>query len=315
MSEKPIRLISRKSLLALWQANYVKQKILALHPNETIQIIGINTEADKILTLPLTKLGGKGLFVKELEEALLRNEADIAVHSMKDVPTELPTGLKITAILKRADPREAFLSHQASSIFNLPLKATLGTSSLRRQAQVLRLRPDLIVKPLRGNVDTRLKKLDQGEFDAIILAVCGLERLGFKNRITAIFEPDEILPSIGQGALGIECREEDFRILRLITALNDRKTQACLTAERALNASLGGNCHTPIAGLASVSVNNKLSLQALVASPKGDKILLAKHEGTLKFAHQLGQTVAEALKLMNAQQLISMTDEHINHQT
>lgn len=294
-----LRIVTRKSLLALWQAEHVKSRLIDLYPSLNVTLIGVSTEGDKILDVPLAKVGGKGLFVKELEEALFRNEADIAVHSMKDVPSQLPSGLKIACMLERIDPRDAFISNHYDSLDALPPEAVVGTSSLRRQAQVLRVRPDLLVKPLRGNVDTRLNKLDQGEFEAIILAVAGLERLGFGHRIREIFHPNVMLPGIGQGALGIECREDDQRIIDLVAPLHHGETSLCLTAERSMNEALGGSCQSPIAGFARIQrmgqEKNRILLQltGMVASPEGKRILLSEKKvefDALEVTDSLGAT-------------------------
>lgn len=338
-----LRIVTRKSLLALWQAEHVKSRLLDLHPSLNVTLIGVSTEGDKILDVPLAKVGGKGLFVKELEEALLRNEADLAVHSMKDVPSQLPEGLKIASVLERIDPRDAFISNHYDSLDALPPGAVVGTSSLRRQAQVLRVRPDLTVKSLRGNVDTRLNKLDQGEFAAIILAVAGLERLGFEHRIREIFHPDVMLPGIGQGALGIECREGDKPVADLVAPLHHAMTGICLAAERSMNEALGGSCQSPIAGFARVQrmakeVENKkeeskhvfLTLKGMVASPEGQSILFSEKSivfdavvfdsvvsadaivsvdsldllGLLESSMALGKEVAEELRQQGADAII-----------
>lgn len=304
---KSLKIVSRKSLLALWQANFVKEKLLQLSPYLEISIIGVSTEGDRILDVPLNKIGGKGLFVKELEDVLLKKQADIAVHSMKDVPAVLPEGLMIGAILERENPCDVFVSKQYESLEDMPKNAVIGTSSLRRQAQVLALRPDLKIKSLRGNVDTRLRKLEQGEYDAIILAYAGLQRLGFQKKIRQIFKPEEMLPGIGQGALGIECRREDEDILNLIQALEDPITAACVNAERSMNALLQGGCESPIAGLATLTNDfpKQLILRGLVAELDGSLILTAEKQGGLNEAAEIGEHVARALKLKGADKIIT----------
>lgn len=302
--KQPLRIVTRKSMLAMWQAEFVKHQLQTLYPSLPITLIGVSTEGDKIIDIPLTKLGGKGLFVKELEEVLLRNEADIAVHSMKDVPSDLCEGLIIAAILERADARDALISNQFASLAELPSGALVGTSSLRRQAQLLHLRPDLTVKSLRGNVDTRLKKLDNEEFSAIILAVAGLERLGFKDRITEIFSPQHMLPGVGQGALGIECRSIDIRSQTLIAPLHHINTNDCLTAERSLNQALNGSCQSPIAAYATLVDHNILILQGRVALPNGKTVLKAQEAGTIANAFELGKHVANALLEQGAGDII-----------
>jgi len=242
MSEEILRIATRKSQLALWQANYVKSMLEHHHPELKIELVTMTTQGDKILDTPLAKVGGKGLFVKELETGMLEGAADIAVHSMKDVPVEFPEGLHLPVICQREDPRDAFVSNTFKSLEQLPQGATLGTSSLRRQSQIAALRPDLKIKDLRGNVNTRLQKLDDGEYDAIILAAAGLKRLDFEERITQFIDTDVCLPAIGQGAVGIECRTDDARINNLIAPLTDNKTLIRVLAERAMNQRLQGGC-------------------------------------------------------------------------
>ena len=247
MARTEIRIATRKSPLALWQANYVKNVLLAKHENLAVELVPMTTKGDKILDAPLAKVGGKGLFVKELEKAMLDNQADIAVHSMKDVPMEFPRGLGLAVICEREDPSDAFVSNSFASLDELPKGAKVGTSSFRRQCQLSSLRPDLNIIDLRGNVGTRLEKLDKGEYDAIILATAGLLRLEMDERITQRFSCDQCLPAGGQGAIGIECRTEDIDTLKLIDCLHHNGTAARVTAERAVNARLQGGCQAPIA--------------------------------------------------------------------
>lgn len=303
MKKIPLRIVSRKSPLALWQAEFVKAQLLQHHPNLDITILGISTEGDGLLNIPLTKIGGKGLFVKELEEHLLSFQADIAVHSLKDMPSQLPLGLEIAAILKREDPRDAFVSTQFADIKDLPANARVGSSSLRRQSQFLALHPESRIEMLRGNVDTRVQKLDRGEFDAILLAVAGLKRLGLEHRITETFSPDVMLPAIGQGALGIECRMDDEVSKNLIASLNDYSTSQCVSAERQMNALLDGGCQLPVAGLATLSAGI-LTLTGLVASPDGQVILKSTAFGDLENPLSLGQSVAENLLAKGAQKIL-----------
>ncbi|MGD8407522.1 MAG: hydroxymethylbilane synthase, partial [Thiohalophilus sp.] len=248
-----LRIATRKSQLALWQAEYVKNALEAIHADLKVELIKMTTQGDKILDTPLAKVGGKGLFVKELENGLLSGEADIAVHSMKDVPVSLPEGLHLPVICPREDPRDAFVSNNHQTLEDLPEGARLGTSSLRRQCQVAELRPDLQIIDLRGNVNTRLQKLDDDHYDAIILAAAGLKRLGFEERITQFLGPDISLPAIGQGAVGIECRVDDEWVNALIAPLNDKTTALRVRAERAMNLRLNGGCQVPIAGFAEIS--------------------------------------------------------------
>ena len=242
-----IRIATRKSPLALWQAEYIQQRLLELNPGLQVELVKMVTQGDKILDTPLAKVGGKGLFVKELEVGMLNGDADIAVHSMKDVPVEFPAGLHLAVICEREDPRDAFVSNRFTSIEDLPHGATVGTSSLRRQCQLRAWRPDLKISDLRGNVNTRLAKLDEGKYDAIILASAGLIRLGFSDRIRAFLDTDICLPAIGQGAVGVECRVDDERINALLEPLNHERTHTCVMAERAMNHRLEGGCQVPIA--------------------------------------------------------------------
>lgn len=247
-----IRIATRRSPLALWQAEHVAKLLKASHPSIEIELVKMITQGDKILDTPLSKIGGKGLFVKELEQGMLNGDADIAVHSMKDVPAQLPDGLEMAAILEREDPRDAFVSNTYASIDDLPQGAVVGTSSLRRQCQLLQMRPDLRIKSLRGNVNTRLQKLDDGDYDAIILAAAGLIRLGFESRIKTAIPMNTMLAAIGQGAIGVECRTGDEETLRLIECLHHDTTATRVTAERAMNFKLEGGCQAPIAGHARI---------------------------------------------------------------
>lgn len=303
-------LVTRKSALALWQAHYVKNQLEKLYPNLSIQVIGVSTEGDKNLDTSLSKMGGKGLFVKELEEYLLSGRADIAVHSMKDMPAEIPRGLCIGAILERADPRDVIVlsaSNKARGIKTLkqlPAGAVIGSSSLRRQAQMQAIRSDLSIKPLRGNVDTRIKKLDNDEFDAIILAAAGLERLNFQDRMSVILETTQMLPAVGQGALGIECRIEDEETKALIMPLHHIATGWCLEAERRMNAHLGGSCQLPVAGFACLKGNEQLFLRGLVGTSEGSLILHMEALGSVHEAEKIGEQVAIGLLAQGAQDII-----------
>jgi len=303
MSNNRIVIATRQSPLALWQAEHVQRRLKEAHPGLEVELLKMTTQGDKILDTPLAKIGGKGLFVKELEQGLLDGRADIAVHSMKDVPVELPDGLHLPVILDREDPRDAFVSNQYDSFEALPQGAKLGTSSLRRQCQLSALRPDLEVISLRGNVGTRLKKLDDGEYDAIILAAAGLMRLELTERITARIATDTCLPAIGQGAVGIECRSDDPRVNEIINVLNDESTHLRVTAERALNHRLEGGCQVPIGGHAEID-GNKLRLRALVGSPDGSEMVRGEVNGTLAEAEKIGVELADDLLSRGADRIL-----------
>jgi hydroxymethylbilane synthase len=289
-----IRIATRKSPLAMWQAEHVAAALKAAHPGIQVELLGMTTQGDRILDTPLAKIGGKGLFIKELEQGLLSGEADIAVHSMKDVPVELPEGLHLAVIMQREDPRDAFVSNAYKDLDSLPKGACVGTSSLRRQCQLAENRPDLQIRSLRGNVNTRLRKLDEGEYDAIILAAAGLMRLGFEQRITALIGPEQSLPAIGQGAVGIECRTDDVRVNELIAPLHHPETAVCVQAERAMNRRLDGGCQVPIAGYAMLESGN-LWLRGLVGEPDGSNIIRGEVEGTPEEAESMGVGLAERL--------------------
>lgn len=294
---REIRIATRKSALALWQAEYVKARLEQAHPGLKVSLVPMVSRGDKLLDAPLAKIGGKGLFVKELETALLENEADIAVHSMKDVPMDFPEGLGLFCICEREDPRDAFVSNTYDNLEALPPGSVVGTSSLRRQAQLLARRPDLKIQFLRGNVNTRLAKLDAGEYDAIILAAAGLIRLGFAGRIRASIGVDDSLPAGGQGAVGIECRSADSEIHALLAPLHHAETAARVTAERALNKRLNGGCQVPIACYALLE-DGQLWLRGLVGQPDG--ALLLRAEGRGSEAEALGVQVAEQLLAQGA---------------
>ncbi|MFT6103310.1 MAG: hydroxymethylbilane synthase [Granulosicoccus sp.] len=296
-----ITIATRKSPLALWQAEYVKARLEQLHANLTVILLPMTSRGDHILDVPLAKVGGKGLFVKELEHALLENEADIAVHSMKDVPMEFPEGLGLSVICEREDPRDAFVSNKYSRFADLPPGAVVGTSSLRRQCQLLEQRPDLQIRFLRGNVNTRLRKLDEGEYEAIILAAAGLMRLKMHDRIAEYLSPEICLPAGGQGAVGIECRDDDEQVKTWLAPLNDTITHECVAAERAMNRRLEGGCQVPIASYAIHSDDRKqLWLRGLVGSPDGKTMLVNEVTGSAKQAEVLGVELAERLLAMGA---------------
>ena len=298
-----IRIVTRKSPLALKQTNIVAEHLATLHPKIKIEIIPVVSEGDERLQSPLSEIGGKGLFVKSLEKVLIEDRADIAVHSMKDVPCQLPEGFIVAAALTRADPSDAFVSKNYDHLEQLPKRAIVGTASLRRQCQLKHRYPDIKVLPLRGNVGTRLAKLDSGECDALILAAAGLERLGLSRRIRCLLPHPISLPAIGQGIIGIECLH-DHPMLSYITALNDTTSYACLQAERALSSALGGDCRMPIAAYAQYN-NDNLYLSALVGDIDGKKILRDERHGTLEQSEQLGIAAANALLAQGAAALIA----------
>lgn len=302
--KQTLTIATRKSPLALWQAEFVKAKLEAAHPGLEVTLLPMSTKGDKILDVPLAKIGGKGLFTKELEDQMNEGLADIAVHSMKDVPMELPEGFALGAIMERHSPTDAFVSNDYAGFDDLPQGAVLGTSSLRRKAQLLSLRPDLTVKDLRGNVGTRLGKLDAGEFDAIVLATSGLQRLELDDRIRHEFTPDQCLPAVTQGTLGIEYRAEDKDVLDLIRVLNHEPTEIRTRAERAMNHRLEGGCQVPI-GVYAVLENDRIALEGLVASLDGKEVLKASTEGASKDAEAIGIQVAEELLSKGADKILN----------
>ena len=303
MLEKTLKIATRQSPLALWQANYVKDCLQQLYPDLIVELVPMVTKGDVILDSPLAKIGGKGLFVKELENALLNKEADIAVHSMKDVPMQFPEGLGLAVICKREDPRDAFVSNSYRTFAELPQGAVVGTSSLRRQCQLKALRPDLDIRSLRGNVGTRLSKLDNGDYDAIILASAGLIRLGLADRIASFIEVEQSLPAAGQGAVGIECRTDDVQVKQLLAPLADAETTCCVLAERAMNNHLQGGCQVPIGGYA-VLQQGQLYLRALVGNVDGSQIIRAEGKSAVKNADVLGVQIAEQLLAQGADKIL-----------
>jgi hydroxymethylbilane synthase len=305
---KTLKIASRESALALWQSRYIKAQLESLYPELEVEIVGMTTKGDQILDVPLAKIGGKGLFVKELETSMLAGSTDIAVHSMKDVPMEFPENLELAAICERANPFDAFVSNAYQNVAELPQGATVGTSSLRRHSQLAALRPDLNIVPLRGNVNTRLAKLDAGEFDAIILAASGLERLAFDDRIKSVLTEVESLPAVGQGALGIECRSDDLEIKALLAPLKHVESEICVKAERAMNHRLHGGCQVPIAGYATLK-GETITLQGLVASVDGKTILKSNLSGSSEQPEILGVAVAEALLKQGAGPLLAALSE------
>jgi hydroxymethylbilane synthase len=304
MSKRIIRIATRKSALALWQAEYVKAALLRTHNHLQVELVPMSTQGDKILDTPLAKIGGKGLFIKELEVAMTEGRADIAVHSMKDVPVTFPDGFGLHAICERENPFDAFVSNHFNTLEELPQNAVVGTSSLRRQCQLRKVRPDLVIKDLRGNVNTRLAKLDAGEYDAIVLAAAGLIRLGMKKRIRNEMPAELSLPAVGQGAVGIECRNDDASLIALLAPLNHLETYIRVRAERSMNAKLNGGCQVPIGSFAELD-GQHITLRGLVGSVDGKVMLYAEQSDVLENAEQLGERVAELLLAQGAGEILS----------
>jgi len=299
-----LRIATRSSPLALWQAEEVARRLKLLYPDLEVPLVLMKTKGDKMLDAPLAKIGGKGLFVKELEAGILEGRADIAVHSMKDVPISFPEGLELGLIMEREDPRDAFVSNHYDSLASMPEGKLVGTSSLRRQTQIRERYPHLKIDWLRGNVNTRLRKLDDGEYDAIILASAGLVRLGFEQRIKQAIEPEECLPAIGQGAVGIEVRSGDTAVMELLAPLAHAETTSRLVAERALNEALNGGCQVPIAGYA-VLTDEQIYMRGLVGEPDGSRILRAEINGSVDQAASLGKRLAEDLLAQGAGEILA----------
>jgi hydroxymethylbilane synthase len=291
---KTLKIATRKSPLALWQAEHVKKCLLDTHSDLSVELVTMTTEGDRFLDAPLVAVGGKGLFIKELEQALLEGRADIAVHSMKDVTIDLPDELDLPVIMQREDTRDVFISNTYKRIEDLPENAVLGTSSLRRQSQVKALHPKIELKDLRGNVGTRLGKLDAGEYDAIMLAAAGIIRLGMSERVTQLIPPDILLPAIGQGAIGIECRAGDDEVLKLISPLNHEDTSICVQTERAFSRRLFGGCQLPIAGQAVVN-GDEIELTGLIAKVDGSEVIKATQAGNIADSNNIGIALAETL--------------------
>jgi hydroxymethylbilane synthase len=311
-----IVIATRESILALWQANFIRDRLLELYPQTEISIFGMTTRGDQILDTSLSKIGGKGLFIKELEQALKDRSADIAVHSMKDVPMDVPAGFTLAAIAKREDPRDAFISNQYANLDALPSGSVVGTSSLRRESQLRARFPHLRVRPLRGNVQTRLRKLDEGQFEAIILAAAGLKRLGLTVRITALLSPDLSLPAVGQGALGIECRTDRPDLIEFLQPLHHLETAQCIEAERAMSRALGGSCQVPLGGFAEIE-GEVLRLRGFVASPDGTRMISSELSGIPETGTIMGAQLAKNLKVQGAEEILaaleSMPAEPVNH--
>ena len=307
---KSIVIATRESALAIWQARHIEDRLRALYPGIETRLLGMTTEGDRILGTPLAKIGGKGLFVKELELALESGQADIAVHSMKDVPMNLADGFSIAAITERDDPRDAFVSNKYRDLESLPPGSVIGTSSLRRESQLRARFPNVRIESLRGNVQTRLRKLDEGQYAAVVLAAAGLKRLGLSARITAILEPSLSLPAVGQGALGIECRSERGDVIAALAPLNDADTRWCVEAERALSRALAGSCQVPLGGFAEIS-GASARLRGFVASPDGSRVvydeITALRSGV---PQELGNAVAQRLIAKGAREILAGLDGH-----
>ena len=300
---KKIVIASRESALALWQAEFIKRWLIELYPQSEISILGMTTRGDQILNISLSKIGGKGLFIKELEQAMAEGRADIAVHSMKDLPMNMPPGFALAAIAEREDPRDAFVSNHYKSLDALPAGSVVGTSSLRRESQLRARFPYLQVQPLRGNVQTRLRKLDEGQYAAIILAAAGLKRLGLADRITTVLSPELSLPAVGQGALGIECLSERTDLIELMKPLHHIKTGQCVESERAMSRELGGSCQVPLGGFAEI-IEGKLVLRGFVASPDGSRMLSTQLNGDPTKGETMGVHLAKDLKAQGADEIL-----------
>lgn len=317
-SSIPAKIIiaTRESALALWQANFIRERLAELYPQTEISIFGMTTRGDQILDTSLSKIGGKGLFVKELEQALEDRRADIAVHSMKDVPMNMPPGYALAAIAEREDPRDAFVSNRYAGLDALPSGSVVGTSSLRRESQLRARFPHLQVQPLRGNVQTRLRKLDEGQFAAIILAAAGLKRLGLADRITALLSPELSLPAVGQGALGIECRADRADLIKLMQPLHHLETAQCVEAERAMSRALGGSCQVPLGGFAEIT-GRVLRLRGFVANPDGTCMISDELNGEPETGTIMGAQLARNLKAQGAEEILaaleSMPTEPVSH--
>ena len=309
MNSSPSKLViaTRQSALAMWQAEHVRDRLRALHPSCAVELLGVTTQGDRVLDVPLADIGGKGLFIKELEQAMLEGRADLAVHSLKDVPMVVPEGFTLAAIMAREDPRDAFVSNVHKTFASLPPGSIVGTSSLRREAQLRERFPHLVVEPLRGNVNTRLRKLDEGQYAAIILAAAGLKRLGFADRIAELLDPAESLPAVGQGALAIECRSNRADIIRALGALADQRTTFAVSAERAFGTRLAGDCRTPLAAFATVR-GNELWLRGLIASRDGKEVLRgerAAHVTTIDMAIALGDELGAEFVARDAARILA----------
>ena len=295
---------SRESALAMWQAEHIRDRLSALYPQTEVSILGMTTQGDQILNVSLSKIGGKGLFVKELETALEDGRADLAVHSLKDVPMVLPDGFALAAIGEREDPHDAFVSNLHESLDSLPAGSVVGTSSLRRESQLRARYPHLVIEPLRGNVQTRLRKLDEGQYAAIILAAAGLKRLGLESRIRRTISSEDSLPAVGQGALGIECRADRLDVIEMLKPLHHADTAACVLAERAMSRTLNGSCQVPLGGFAEVR-EGRLFMRGFVASTDGMTMMRAEADGSIEEPEALGRRIAEELLAKGAGKILA----------
>jgi hydroxymethylbilane synthase len=295
---------SRESALAMWQAEHIRDRLHALYPQTEVTILGMTTQGDQILDVSLSKIGGKGLFVKELETALEDGRADFAVHSLKDVPMHMPEGFSLTTICEREEPHDAFVSNQYETLAALPAGSVVGTSSLRRESQLRASFPHLNIEPLRGNVQTRLRKLDEGQYAAIILAAAGLQRLGLGARIRNVISSEDSLPAVGQGALGIECRSDRADVMAMLQPLHHADTAACVLAERAMSRVLGGSCQVPLGGFAEIR-DGKLRMRGFVATPDGKRMLRAELNGEIADPETLGKRIADALLAQGADEILA----------
>ena len=307
-SSSRLVIASRESALAMWQAEHIRDRLRALYPQTEVSILGMTTQGDQILDVTLSKIGGKGLFVKELETALEDGRADLAVHSLKDMPMNMPEGFTLAAIGEREDPHDAFVSNQYENLAALPAGSVVGTSSLRRESQLRARFPHLEIEPLRGNVQTRLRKLDEGKYAAIILAAAGLKRLGLGNRIRALITSDDSLPAVGQGALGIECRADRADVIALLQPLHHADTAACVLAERAMSRALAGSCQVPLGGFAEV-LNGTLRMRGFVASPDGKQMVRAESTGDIADPEALGNRIADALIAQGAGEILAALND------
>jgi hydroxymethylbilane synthase len=303
-----IVIATRESALAMWQARHVQSRLAGLYPRAEVTVLGLTTEGDRRLDVSLARIGGKGLFVKELEDALASGRADVAVHSMKDVPMQLPAGFALAAVMERDDPRDAFISNRYAGLGAMPAGARLGTSSLRRECQVRARHTGLEVQPLRGNVTTRLRRLDEGAFDAVLLAAAGLRRLGLAQRVTALLEPEESLPAPGQGALALECRAERADILELLRPLDHRDTMLCVTAERALSRALSGSCNVPLGAYGELA-GQQLRLRAFVGLPDGSRVIAGERAGPAAEPEALGAALGEEMRARGAGAILAEVEK------
>ena len=304
MSKQALTIATRKSPMAMWQAQHIKQRLQSFHPELNIDILGVSTSGDRDKHTPLIELGGKNVFVKEIQQQLLDGNADIAVHCVKDMSAHNVTGLQLAVICERDDARDAFVSNQYDRLDDLPHGASIGTGSPRRESMLKALRPDINIKPIRGNVDTRLKKLDDGEYDAIMLSAAGLTRMNLAHRIKYLFQPQQMIPAIGQGALGIECRSADIDNQEIISVLDHTPSHLCVAAERAVNQRLCGDCHTPLGAYATLNDNDELHVIAMVGNSDGSIILRSQQQGSAENAPHLGIGVADDLIAQGAHDML-----------